>query len=112
MTHPVLGTPLPPVTTTVDPSLRDWRWEDNARRRMLLVRQTLWIKGRTGGRCGLRGATTADHLIPHSHGGRNELHNLAPAHMGCNRARWDKPLVDWFARHPVRVPTLSPSRDW
>ena len=35
--HPVLGTPLPPVTAPVQAGLRDWAWTANARRRRALV---------------------------------------------------------------------------
>jgi len=110
--HPVLGTPLPPVTEAVQPGLRDWAWAANARRRMGLVRLVLATKGRTCHLCGQAGATTADHVVPWSHGGRNELDNLEPAHMGCNRARSDRPLVEWFTRRPVVRAALAPSRAW
>lgn len=111
--HPVLDTPLPPATTKVDPALRDWDWAGNARARIRLVRLVLGVKGRTCHLCGLPGATTADHLIPWAHGGRNELENLEPAHQGCNSVRRDLPLQLWFARHPVRTrPALQPSREW
>lgn len=110
--HPVLSTVLPPRTDLVDELLRDWRWEDNARRRRQLVALVLRLKGRTCHLCGLPGATTADHVIPWAHGGRNTLDNLEPAHGGCNSSRRDLPLVDWFRDHPVRRPRLAPSRDW
>lgn len=110
--HPVLGTVLPARTVTVGLERRDWSWEGNARRRMGLVRLVLQLKGRRCHLCGLPGATTADHLIPHSHGGPNTLDNLEPAHQGCNSARGARPLVDWFAARPVRVPALAPSRAW
>lgn len=111
--HPVLGTPLPPPTAKLAPALRDWDWAGNARRRLRLVRLVLATKGRTCHLCGQTGATTADHLIPWSHGGPNDLANLEPAHQGCNSARQDLQLAVWFARHPVRTrPALEPSRDW
>lgn len=110
--HPVLGRALPPATVPVPVELRDWPWPSNARRRMQLVRLVLQLKGRRCHLCGLPGATTADHLVPWSHGGRNTLENLEPAHQGCNSARQDLTLAEWFRRHPVRVPTLAPSRSW
>jgi 5-methylcytosine-specific restriction endonuclease McrA len=110
--HPVLGTVLPPRTTKVDRERRDWDWAGNARRRLGLVGLVLRLKGRTCHLCGLRGATTADHVVPHSHGGPNTVDNLEPAHQGCNSSRHDRPLVDWFAAHPVRVPVLAPSQEW
>lgn len=110
--HPVLGTPLPPVTSPVPPELRHWRWEGQASRRLKLVGLVLATKGRTCHLCGLTGATTADHVIPWAHGGRNVLGNLEPAHGNCNSARQATPLAVWFAEHPVRLPTLPPSREW
>lgn len=110
--HPVLGTVLPAPTSRVQPAFRDWSWPSNARRRLKLVGVVLRVKGRICHLCGLPGATTADHLIPWSHGGRNELDNLAPAHQACNSSRQDLTLLEWFQRHPVRVPTLAPSRAW
>lgn len=110
--HPVLGTVLPPLTAPVAPELRDWAWERNARRRLALVGLVLRLKGRTCHLCGLPGATSADHVIPHAHGGRNTLDNLEPAHGGCNSSRQDTPLRTWFERRAVRVPALAPSRTW
>lgn len=112
MIHPVLGTVLPALTEPIDRLLCDWSWEGNARRRRALVALVLRLKGRTCHLCGLPGATTADHVIPHAHGGRNTLDNLEPAHQGCNSSRQDLPLRTWFEEHPVRVPTLAPSRAW
>lgn len=110
--HPVLGTALPMRTTPVPRELRDWDWAGNARRRLALVALVLRVKGRTCHLCALPGATTADHLVPHAHGGPNVLDNLEPAHQGCNSVRQDTPLADWFAAHPVRLPELAPSRAW
>lgn len=111
--HPVLGTPLPPDTEQVPRAERDWDWAGNARRRRTLVRLVFQVKGRTCHLCGLTGATAADHLIPWTHGGRNVLENLEPAHQSCNRARSTHSLSEWFRRHPVRTrPGLAPSRDW
>jgi 5-methylcytosine-specific restriction endonuclease McrA len=110
--HPVLGTPLPPRTAPVGAEWRDWSWPGNARRRLRLVRLVLNTKGITCHLCGLTGATTADHLIPWSHGGRNMLDNLWPAHGACNSSRQDRTLREWFERHPVHRPTLAPSRAW
>jgi 5-methylcytosine-specific restriction endonuclease McrA len=111
--HPVLRTVLPARTSKVAPELRDWSWPGNARRRLALVGLVLRVKGRTCHLCGQPGATTADHVVPWSHGGRNTLDNLEPAHSGCNNVRQDTPLVDWFASHPVVTrPAPAPSREW
>lgn len=92
---------------------RDWNWAGNARRRLRLVGEVLERKGRICHLCRTPGATTADHLIPWSHGGPNTLDNLAPAHHGCNAARGNKTLAEWFAAHPIpRREALAPSRKW
>lgn len=63
--------------------------------------------------CGGPGATSADHLVPRSKGGTDALDNLRPAHLGCNIARGDTDLAEWFARHPLPArPALQPSRKW
>jgi 5-methylcytosine-specific restriction endonuclease McrA len=36
---------------------------------------------------------TLDHLVPRSHGGTDEPSNLKLAHMGCNTARGNAPLI-------------------
>lgn len=63
--------------------------------------------------CGLLGATTADHLIPRSRLGSDELSNLRPAHRSCNSRRQATPLVEWFASRPRSYVTSTPaSREW
>lgn len=58
-------------------------------------------------------ATTADHVIPRSKGGRDVLANLRPAHHACNVARRDLWLHQWFALHPLPAePALPASRKW
>lgn len=42
--------------------------------------------------CGRQGADTADHLVPHAHGGSDQLDNLKAAHRWCNRVRGDRPI--------------------
>lgn len=36
---------------------------------------------------------SADHLVPRSAGGTNDLANLRPAHLSCNMRRGAKPLT-------------------
>jgi 5-methylcytosine-specific restriction endonuclease McrA len=92
---------------------RDWDWAGNSRRRCRLVAEVLERKGRECHLCRQPGATTADHVIPWAHGGRNILANLEPAHFSCNAARGDRSLTEWFAKHPIRQrPALTPSREW
>ena len=41
---------------------------------------------------------TAHHLIPHSHGGSDDITNLVPAHLDCNKRQSDK-LTTVINRH-------------
>lgn len=76
--------------------------------------ETLARWGRVCHLCRQPGATTADHLIPRSKGGSDDVEtNLRPAHAGCNSIRRDRSLEEWFATHPIRTrPSLAPSREW
>lgn len=78
------------------------------------TRETLIRWGHICHLCRQPGATTADHLIPRSKGGTDDVEaNLRPAHHGCNSARGARDLTEWFAAHPVRQrPALTPSREW
>lgn len=42
--------------------------------------------------CGDPGANTADHLVPHAHGGTDDPRNLAACHIGCNKRRGTRPV--------------------
>lgn len=76
--------------------------------------ETLARWGRVCHLCRQPGATTADHVIPRSKGGSDDVEtNLRPAHHGCNSVRGDRSLEEWFAKHPVRRrPAAAPSREW
>jgi 5-methylcytosine-specific restriction endonuclease McrA len=89
-----------------------WSWENDARKRLAMIRLVLATKGRTCHLCGLPGATTADHVVPRSLGGQHTLENLEPAHAGCNMVRNDAPLDEYRRRHPIHLPALAPSRAW
>ena len=82
------------------------------REAMRLTRLTLRIKGTVCHLCHEEGATTADHVIPRTRGGRNVLSNLEPAHRSCNSARQAMPLEEWRRLHPRPVHALPPSREW
>lgn len=60
--------------------------------------------------CGGRGATTADHVIPRSHGGDNSLENMRPAHARCNSQRGNMSIEQWRERFGAR--SRHSSRDW
>src|SRR3954449_8616655 len=56
--------------------------------------------------CGKPGADSADHVVPASRGGRDELANLPAAHLSCNLARRD----DDAPSSPPRRLSRAPSR--
>lgn len=87
---------------------RDW----SGRYARTMTALTLETYGTTCHLCGGPGATTADHVIPRQLGGDNSLENLRPAHLSCNSSRGSMTLEAWFARHPLRVDRLPPSRSW
>lgn len=59
---------------------------------MQVTQLVLATYGTTCHLCGQPGATTRDHLIPYSHGGTDDLHNLRPAHRRCNSKRGNRAL--------------------
>ncbi|WP_280383347.1 HNH endonuclease [Nocardia wallacei] len=89
---------------------RDW----HGRRASRLTALVLATYGTTCHLCRGAGATTADHVIPRSRGGPHSLANMRPAHHGCNSARGDMDLTEWFRRHPefARRSAAPPSRRW
>lgn len=86
-------------------------WGGRYSQRMAAATLTRW--GTVCHLCRGEGATTADHLVPRSKGGTDSTDNLRPAHQGCNSARNDTDLEQWFATHPVpHRQVLPPSRRW
>ena len=78
-----------------------------------LTAMTLATKGTRCHLCGLDGATSADHVVPRSQGGLDDVANLEPAHKLCNSLRGTMTLDEWFARHSAAYsPTVDPSRSW
>ena len=47
-----------------------------------------------------RAASTADHILPASRGGNDDLSNLRPAHECCNKKRGNRSLFWWRQRYP------------
>lgn len=86
-------------------------WSGGRSRR--LVALTLSEYGDVCHLCGISGATTADHIVPRSHGGSDALDNLRPAHASCNYSRGNKTIEEWFALRPFEhKPKVEPSRKW
>lgn len=51
------------------------------------------VRWKTGGHCHICGGFlgkdwTADHIVPHMHGGKGSVDNFLPACGVCNRLRW------------------------
>lgn len=88
--------------------MRGWQ----GRAAVALTRLCLETYGTTCHLCGEPGATTADHVVPRSKGGTHAIANMKPAHMSCNAARGNMDLNEWFAKHPKRARSTSPSRRW
>lgn len=81
-----------------------------------LVARTLAHYGDRCHLCGRAGADSADHLIPRSRGGPDELHNMRPVHHNaqprCNRKRGVMTMDEWRRAHGDTTPQLEPSRAW
>jgi 5-methylcytosine-specific restriction endonuclease McrA len=63
-------------------------------RQRLSASERAHVLAKTGGRChicggSISGAWHADHVFPHSGGGRHAADNYLPAHALCNNYRWD-----------------------
>ncbi len=70
------------------------RWGDSGR-----ITSAEWVARVTeyGGRCAYcsRPATTQDHVVPLSRGGRHEIANVVPACKSCNSSKRDKLVSEW-----------------
>lgn len=63
--------------------------------------------------CGLPGATSADHIVPHSHGGTDHPDNLRAAHIDCNKIRGNRSIT-WARTEIARRLTMAsqPDQGW
>ena len=66
-----------------------------ALRRSLSPAERALIYAKTAGLCHICGGPAgirwhADHVVPHSRGGRHQVDNYLPASGPCNRLRWDR----------------------
>lgn len=82
-------------------SIEDAQWEREYQR----ARRRLLAGGPSCEYCGEPFATTADHILPRSRGGGNEIENLAPACASCNTEKLDFTPAEWEAwRRQVGLP--------
>lgn len=72
------------------------------RKSVLEENDTCWI-------CGRGGANSVDHILPYARGGGDEIENLAPAHLECNKKRGTK-TIEQMARENALQPKRS--LDW
>jgi 5-methylcytosine-specific restriction endonuclease McrA len=73
-----------------------------------LTRRAVFV--RDGGRCVYCGkvATSIDHVVPRSRGGRHEWNNVVSACRRCNHVKADRTVADLGWRlHPPKEPTGS-----
>lgn len=79
------------------PAQRGYGWQYQQNRARVLAMSD----GLCGWSCG-RAATTADHVIPLSRGGTNDLENLMPSCAPCNSSRGSRPAPSaWVRRGAV-----------
>lgn len=52
--------------------------------------------------CGLGGATTVDHILPQSRGGRSTWENMVACCTKCNNAKDDRTPEEWAKADPAR----------
>ena len=95
--------PLPRVVRLVHYVVTHWRYSSGPS----------WTRAgvlaRDGHRCAYcgAGATTIDHVLPRSRGGKNTWLNTVAACGGCNQRKGDRTPVE--ARMPLRFTPAAPS---
>ncbi|MBT8228596.1 MAG: HNH endonuclease [Dactylosporangium sp.] len=95
--------PVPTVVRLVSYVVTRWRYSAGP----------AWSRpgvfARDGRRCGYCGATatTIDHILPRSRGGRNSWTNTVAACSGCNQRKGNRTPVE--ARMPLRLTPAAPT---
>jgi 5-methylcytosine-specific restriction endonuclease McrA len=95
--------PMPTVVRLVQYVVTKWRYSNGP----------AWsrpgVMSRDGHRCGYCAgpATTVDHVLPRSRGGRNTWANTVAACGGCNQRKGDRTPAE--ARMPLRVTPAAPT---
>jgi 5-methylcytosine-specific restriction endonuclease McrA len=95
--------PMPRVVRLVHYVVTKWRYSAGP----------AWARSgviaRDGGRCAYCGghATTIDHVLPRSRGGRNTWRNTVAACGGCNQRKGDRTPAE--ARMPLRTTPRAPT---
>ena len=95
--------PLPRVVRLVSYVVTRWRFTGGP------AWSRAGVHARDGRRCGYCGgeATTIDHILPRSRGGRNTWKNTVAACGPCNQRKGDRTPAE--ARMPLRVIPQAPS---
>jgi 5-methylcytosine-specific restriction endonuclease McrA len=65
-----------------------------------------WTRGRTPA------SPEADHIVPHSKGGADELDNVRIICRHCNQSRGDEDRRGSHRRRAVEVPTMDRTGEW
>ena len=95
--------PMPRVVRLVQYVVTKWRYTS------VPTWSRAGVLARDGRRCGYCGgtATTIDHVLPRSRGGRNTWSNTVAACGGCNQRKGDRTPVE--ARMPLRTVPAVPT---
>jgi len=95
--------PLPRVVRLVGYVVTRWRYGSGP------AWSRAGVLARDGRRCGYCGgpATTVDHVLPRSRGGRDTWSNTVAACGGCNQRKGDRTPSE--ARMPLRVEPAAPA---
>ena len=95
--------PMPRVVRLVQYVVTKWRYSSGP------AWSRAGVHARDGRRCGYCGAeaTTIDHILPRSRGGRNTWKNTVAACGPCNQRKGDRTPTE--ARMPLRTTPRAPS---
>jgi 5-methylcytosine-specific restriction endonuclease McrA len=95
--------PMPRVVRLVRYVVTRWRFSSGP------AWSRAGVLARDGGRCAYcaAAATTVDHVLPRSRGGRNTWKNTVAACYGCNQRKGDRTPVE--AGMPLRYEPAAPS---
>jgi 5-methylcytosine-specific restriction endonuclease McrA len=73
----------------------------------VLVARVLAAAGYRCAYCSIATATTGDHVVPHSKGGRSDERNTVAACRTCNTSKGNRTLREWVASGRAPLPALQ-----